>query len=70
MAPLLLIDCSMSELCERLCLALVLLGVILLVVLSGHAWLPLSASGNFHGHERSQPALPDWPHHGGLGDHA
>jgi hypothetical protein len=70
MAPLLLIEGSMSEFVERLCLALVFLGVILLIILSGHQWVPLSASGNFHRHERSRPALPDWPHHGGLEDQA
>jgi hypothetical protein len=60
----------MSEFCERLSLAIVVVGVILLMILSGHAWLPMSASGDFHRHERSSPALPGWPHHGGLEDHA
>jgi hypothetical protein len=57
----------MSEV-ERFCLALVVLGVILLVMLCGNAWLPLSASDNFHRHERATPALPEWPHHDGLED--
>lgn len=58
----------MPELPERLALALVVVGVILLITLGAHAWLPMSASGNFHRHEGYRPALPDWPHHGGLED--
>jgi len=70
LAPLLLLDGIMLGLADRLCLAIVVLGVILLVILCGHAYLPLSASGNFHRYERSRPTLPEWPHHGGLEDHA
>ena len=57
----------MSDLSERLSLGLVLLGVMLLLTLVGHAWLPLSASGNVPSHETTRPALPDWPHHGDTG---
>ena len=70
MAPLLLIDGCMSEFAERLALAMVVVGVILLIMLGGHQLLPMSASGDFHRHEKSRPALPDWPHHDGLEDHA
>lgn len=70
MAPVLLRDGMMSEFFERVSLALVLVVVMLLIALCGHSWLPLSASDNFHRHERSRPVLPDWPHHDGLEDHA
>jgi hypothetical protein len=69
MARLLLSLRRMSEFVERLCLALVLIGVILLIMLAGHAWLPMSASDSFHRHERPRPALPGWPNHDGLEAH-
>jgi len=56
---------GMSDLSERLSVALVLLGVMLIMILFGHAWLPLSASDAMPSHEMSRPALPDWPNHGG-----
>jgi hypothetical protein len=57
------ISAGMSDVCERVCVALVLLGVILIMILFGHAWLPLSASDGMPAHEKSRPALPDWPVH-------
>jgi hypothetical protein len=55
----------MSELSERLCVSLVLLGAMILIFLFGHAWLPLSASYDGPTHDRARPALADWPepHH-------
>ena len=70
MAPVLLKGRLMSELAERLCLALVVVGVILLVVLCGQSWLPLSASNSFHKNERPRPALLGWPHHDEVEDRA
>jgi hypothetical protein len=53
----------MSDLCERLCVGLLLLGVMLILVLFGHTLLPLSASDGMPSHEMSRPDLPDWPNH-------
>jgi hypothetical protein len=57
---------GMSDLSERLSVALVLLGVMLIMILFGHTWLPLSANDAMPSHEMSRPALPDWPHHDGV----
>ena len=56
----------MSDRFERLCISLVLLGVMILLSLFGHTWLPLSASYDGPTHEMSRPDLSDWPeaHHG------
>jgi hypothetical protein len=61
---------GMSDLSERLSLALALLGVMLLLTLFGHAWLPLSANSNLPRYDMPHPALPDWPLHGGYQDRA
>jgi hypothetical protein len=69
LAPVLLLTFGMSDLSDRLCVGLVLLGVMILLSLFGHVWLPLSASYDMPTYERSRPALPDWPHqphHGGI----
>jgi hypothetical protein len=58
---------GMSERHERLAVALVLVGVMLLFALVGGAWLPLSANTNLPRHDLAQPALRDWPQHF-LGD--
>jgi hypothetical protein len=60
----------MAEFVERLCLGLVVVGVILLMLLCGQSWLPLSASDNFRKHERPKPALLGWPHHDEIEDRA
>jgi hypothetical protein len=65
LAPVLLLCFGMSDRFDRLCVGLVLLGVMILLSLFGHAWLPLSASHDGSIHEMSEPAIPDWPrpHH-------
>jgi hypothetical protein len=58
----------MSDRFERLCISLVLLGLMILLSLFGHTWLPLSASYEGPTHKMSRPDLSDWPEaHHGLG---
>jgi hypothetical protein len=65
LAPVLLLSFGMSDRFDRLCVGLVLLGVMILLSLFGYAWLPLSASHDGSIHEMPEPAIPDWPrpHH-------
>ena len=53
-------DSCMSDRFERLCISLVLLGVMILLSMFGHTWLPLSASSDGPTHKMSRPDLPDW----------
>ena len=53
----------MTDLHERLAIALVLVGVLLMGSLLGYSWLPLSANLNMPSHHSTQPALADWPRH-------
>ena len=48
----------MTTLSERVCVALVLLGTMLILLLFGHTWLPLSASNAPY--RMPQPDLPGW----------
>ena len=61
----------MSNRVERLCISLVLLGVMIRLSLFGHTWLPLSASYDGPTYKTSRPDLSDWPEsHHGLGHRA
>jgi hypothetical protein len=53
----------MTDLHERLAIALVLVGVLLMATLFGSTYLPLSADSNMPAHSTSRPNLPDWPKH-------
>ncbi|HWK11134.1 MAG TPA: hypothetical protein VNR64_13835 [Vicinamibacterales bacterium] len=58
----------MTDLQERLTTALVIVGVLLLGLLTGSTWLPLSANSNMPSHSASRPDLADWPRHEMPGD--
>jgi len=57
----------MTDLHERLTTALILVGVLLLAVLMGSTYLPLSANTNMPSHATAHPDLADWPQHGTPG---
>ena len=53
----------MTEDRDRLSIAIVLLGILLLLTFAGSSWLPLSANMNMPSFHSSRPSLPGWPRH-------
>ena len=55
----------MPDLLERICVALVLLGAMLIITLFTYS-LPLSAGSSSPSYEMPRPALLEWPSHGHI----